>query len=195
MSPTHLQILQQLAQAIHQLNEQEFNAFTKIWHPYEAGRKQLITATGETEKYLYVVLDGVQRIFYLDDENREATLVFTYAPSFGGVLDSLLLQQPSKYFYETLTPSQFLRASFTELNQLMETYPGVATLVHKGVTNATSGLLERLVEVQCFSSEDRFKKLLKRSPHILQLIPHKYIANYLGINHTNFSKLINHIKI
>ncbi len=195
MSPTHIQILQQLAQGIHPLSEEEWLAFARIWHPFDAGRKQVLTATGETEKYLYVVLDGVQRIFYLDDENREATLVFTYAPSFGGVIDSLLLQQPSKYFYETLTPSQFLKASFTELNQLMQTHQGVAMLVHKGVTNATSGLLERLAEVQCFSSEDRFKKLLKRSPHILQLIPHKYIANYLGINHTNFSKLINHIKI
>lgn len=195
MPPTHLQILQQLAKAIHPLSDEEWQAFSGIWHPFDAGRKQVLTATGETEKYLYVVLDGVQRIFYLDDENREATLVFTYAPSFGGVLDSLLLQQPSKYFYETLTPSQFLRASFTELNQLMQIHHGVATLVHKGVTGATSGLLERLAEVQCFSSEDRFRKLLKRSPHILQLIPHKYIANYLGINHTNFSKLINQIRI
>lgn len=195
LTAAQLEILTQLTNQINKLSEAEMDAFTNIWQPYQVARKQVITATGDTEKYLYVVLEGVQRVFYLDDENREATLVFTYAPSFGGVLDSLLLQQPSRYFYESLTPSTFLRAAHTDLAQLMETHKGIATVVHKGVTAATSGLLERLVEVQCYSSEDRFRKLLKRSPHILQLVPHKYIANYLGINHTNFSKLINSIKI
>jgi hypothetical protein len=56
-----------------------------------------------------------------------------------------------------------------------------------------SGLEERLVEIQCFNSEDKLRSLLKRSPHILQLVPHKYLASYLGIDATNFSKLINKI--
>jgi hypothetical protein len=36
---------------------------------------------------------------------------------------------------------------------------------------------------------------LQRSPHILQLVPHKYLANYLGIDATNFSKLLNRVRI
>jgi hypothetical protein len=56
-------------------------------------------------------------------------------------------------------------------------------------------VLERLVELQTFSAEDRYKRLLQRSPHILQLVPHKYLASYLGMDATNFSKLINKIKI
>jgi hypothetical protein len=51
------------------------------------------------------------------------------------------------------------------------------------------------VELQCFSSEEKFKALLRRSPHILGLVPHKYLADYLGINATNFSKLLNSIRI
>jgi hypothetical protein len=31
---------------------------------------------------LYFVIEGVQRVYYFDDQSREATLVFTYAPSF-----------------------------------------------------------------------------------------------------------------
>lgn len=195
LSGSHQQIIKQLALNIHPLSEVELMDFTQIWQPCQYNRKQLVTATGNLEKYLYIVVEGIQRVFYLDDENREATLVFTYAPSFGGVLDSLLLQQPAKYDYETLTPSLFLRANYTDLAALIDKHKGIASLVQKGVSAATSGLLERLVEVQCYSSEDRFKKLLKRSPHLLTLIPHKYIANYLGINPTNFSKLINQVKI
>lgn len=187
--------LKQLAFAIHPLSEIEWSAFSGIWIACSAKRKEQLTTVGEKEKYLYFVIEGIQRVYYFDEQNREATLVFTYAPSFGGVLDSLMMQQPSKYYYETLTPSKFLRAPFQELHALMEEYTAIEKLVRKGVTVSLSGVLDRLVELQCYSSEERFKKLLKRSPHILQLIPHKYLANYIGIDATNFSKLINSVRI
>ncbi len=187
--------LKQLAFAIQPLSEIEWSAFSGIWTTCSAKRKEQLTTAGENEKYLYFVIEGIQRVYYFDEQNREATLVFTYAPSFGGVLDSLMMQQPSKYYYETLTPSKFLRAPFQELYALMEEYAAIEKLVRKGVTVSLSGVLDRLVELQCYSSEERFKKLLKRSPHILQLIPHKYLANYIGIDATNFSKLINSVRI
>jgi hypothetical protein len=68
-------------------------------------------------------------------------------------------------------------------------------MVRLGLTHSLAGVLERLVELQCFSSEEKFRQLLRRSPHILQLVPHKYLANYLGIEATNFSKLLNRVKI
>ncbi|MFN8344520.1 MAG: Crp/Fnr family transcriptional regulator [Spirosomataceae bacterium] len=191
----YLVSLKRLALAIHPLSEEDWEAFEKIWKPFSAKRKEILTAVGEKEKYLYFVLEGVQRVYYFDDQHREATLVFTYPPSFGGVLDALMLQHPSRYFYETLTPSVFLRTSISDLQQLMQSRSAIEVLVRQGITGSLSGLLERLAEVQCFSAEDRFKRLLQRSPHILQLVPHKYLANYLGMDATNFSKLLNKVKL
>lgn len=190
-----LQKLKQLSNAISPMTDEEWHSFSAIWQPFSAKRKEILTTQGSTERYLYFVVEGVQRIYYLDDKDREATLIFTYPPSFGGVLDSFLLQQPSRYFYETLTPSVFLRASFSSINQLSKTNINIGQMLRLGVTQSLSGLLERLVELQCYSSEDKFRQLLRRSPHILQLVPHKYLANYLGINATNFSKLMNSVKI
>jgi CRP-like cAMP-binding protein len=188
-------LLKKSVDAIHALSEEAWNDFSICFTLFEVKRKEIITTSGENERYLYFVLDGVQRIFYLDDESREATTVLTYAPSFGGVLDSFLLQKPSAYYYESLTPSKFLRAPFESVKKVMDSHASVAQLVQKGLTHSFSGLLERMVELQCFSSEEKFKTLLKRSPHILKLVPHKYLANYLGIDPTNFSKLINTIRI
>jgi CRP-like cAMP-binding protein len=187
--------LRQVTAAIAPLPDADWNAFAALFSRYEAKRKELITRTGEPEKFLYFVTDGVQRIFFDDGEHREATLLFTYAPSFGGILDSLLMQQSAKYNYETLTPSVFLRASQSTLLELVQKSPAVNLLIQKGVTASMSGILDRLVELQSFSAEERFTRLLKRSPHLLQLIPHKYLANYIGVDATNFSKLINSIKI
>jgi CRP-like cAMP-binding protein len=194
-NPDPIAQLKQLVDTVHPLDDKHWTALAAIWRPFTAKRKEIITVAGEKEKYLYFVVEGVQRVYYFDEEGREATLVFTYPPSFGGVLDAMLLQQPSQYVYETLTSSVFLRALYTDLEQLMGSSIDIATMIRIGLANAMSGLLERLVEVQSFSSEDKFRKLMQRSPHLLQLVPHKYIANYLGIDPTNFSKLINRIRI
>ncbi len=190
-----LQKLKGLVSAIRPLPEADWLAFASVWKSFSAKRKEPLTLAGEKENYLYFVNAGVQRVYYFDDRNREATLVFTYAPSFGGVLDALMLQQPSRYYYESLTPSAFLRAPYGELQQLMQARPAVESMIREGITHSLSGLLQRLVELQCYSSEERFRILLKRSPHILQLVPHKYLANYLGIDATNFSKLLNKVRI
>jgi len=190
-----LLLLKNSVDAIHSLPDNVWIAFSECWTRHEVRRKEIITEAGSSEKYLYFVLDGVQRIFYLDDQNREATLVLTYAPSFGGVLDSFLLQKSSAYYYESLTPSKFLRASSESIQSLAGRHPSVDSFINKGLSYAFSGILERMVELQSFSSEDKFKSLLKRSPHILKLVPHKYLANYLGIDPTNFSKLINTVRI
>ena len=187
--------LKKIATTIQPLSEKEWGAFSSIWTECSAKRKEQLTMAGEKEKYLYFVIEGIQRVYYFDEQNREATLVFTYAPSFGGVIDSVMMQQPSRYYYETLTPSKFLRATSQDLHALIEQHATIEKLVRKGVTASLSGVLERLVELQCYSSEERFRKLLERSPHILQLIPHKYLANYIGIDATNFSKLINSVRI
>lgn len=189
------QLLKDLVYSVYPLPEDDWNEFASLWESFEAKRKDIISMAGERERYLYFVLDGVQRVYYLDDQNREATVVFTYAPSFGGVLDSMLLQQPSKYFYEALTPSNFLRTPYEGIANLMKERHSIESFVRIGLTQTLSGVMERLVELQCFSSEEKFRKLLQRSPHILQLVPHKYLANYLGIDATNFSKFINKIRI
>jgi len=188
-----LQQLKEYVQQIQPLSEIEWDAFAEIWKPFNANRKVKITTMGQQERFLYFVSAGAQRVYYRDDEDREATLVFTYPFSFGGVLDAMLLEKPSKYFYETLTESRFLRAPYIKLKALQHTHCGIQSLIDKALHNSIAGLLAREVELQCFSSEDKFRSLLKRSPHIIHLIPHKYLANYLGIYPTNFSKFMNQI--
>jgi len=187
--------LKLLVGQFHELPGDDWLALSAIWTPFEAGRKEIITAMGSKEKYLYFVIDGVQRVYYYDEHGHEATILFMYKSSFAGVLDSFLLQKPSKYYFETLTPSRFLRTSYQELETLMQNRHNIETMIRKGLSSTLSGLLERLVEIQCFSSEEKFTSLLKRSPHILQFVPHKYLASYLGIDATNFSKLMNRVRI
>lgn len=190
-----LEKLRQLIFTIHPLANNEWDDFAGIWQPYEAKRKVMLTKAGETERYLYFVLEGLQRGFYLHDDGREATIVFTYPSSFSGIADSFLTQTPSKFFLETLTASSFLRTEYRLLNELLMRYHNFQTCILKAVSHTFAGVLERQIEIQCFSAEEKFRALLKRSPHVLQLIPHKYLASYLGIDATTFSKLLGTVRL
>jgi len=187
--------LHQFIFAIQPLKDEEWQLFSAIWQPFECKRKTILTTAGETEKHLYFVIEGLQRAFYVGDDQKEATIVFTYPPSFSGVADSFLTQTPSKCFFETLTTSRFLRTSHRQLEELMNKYPAVQHLVLRLTAFALKGVLERQIEIQCFSAEEKFRALLKRSPHVLQIIPHKYLASYLGIDPATFSKLLGTVRL
>ena len=190
-----LEQLKKMSFSIHPLSDIEWNDFASIWKPFECKRKVILTKSGETERYLYFVLKGVQRGYYVHDDGREATIVFTYPFSFSGIADSFLIQQPSRFFLETLTVSSFLRTEYKQVNTLMQHYPNFQTCMFRAVSFTFAGVLERQIELQCFSAEEKFKALLKRSPHVLNLIPHKYLASYLGIDATNFSKLLGTVRL
>lgn len=180
--------------SIHPLRDNEWNDFVNIWQPFEAKRKTILTSLGETEQHLYFVTEGVQRAYFLTEDDKEATLVFTYPCSFSGVADSFLTQTPSRYFFETLTQSQFLKTSYAQVYSLMDKYPNFERFILKATSFALRGALERQIELQTYSAEKKFTTLLNRSPQVLRLIPHKYLASYLGIDAATFSKLLSSVR-
>jgi cAMP-binding proteins - catabolite gene activator and regulatory subunit of cAMP-dependent protein kinases len=192
---TALDTLKKFIFAVHPLQPEEWEAIAGIWQPVQYKRKTVLTAAGETERHLYFVLEGVQRAFYVDAHHPEATLVFTYAPSFSGIIDSFLTQLPARYFLETLTTSNMLRTTYQQIQQLMTAHPNIQSWILKVTSHAMRGVLERQIELLTYSAEEKFRVLLKRSPHVLQLIPHKYLASYLGIDASTFSKLLATVRI
>ncbi len=187
--------LRHFIKSCYPLKDEELESLLTGWQPFECKRKTILTTAGETERYLYFVLEGIQRGFYIGDDKQEATIVFTYPPSFSGLADSFLTQTPSKYFMETLTSSRFLRITHKRIDELMNQYPEIQKMILYLTGFILKGVLERQIELQCFSAEEKFKALLKRSPHVLQIIPHKYLASYLGIDPTTFSKLLGTVKL
>ncbi len=196
MDLTHsLQELKKFITLIHPLAESEWNDFASIWQEGEAKRKTILTAKGETEKTLYFIIEGVQRAYFLTDDDKEATIVFTYPFSFSGVADSFLTQTPSLYFFETLTQSSFLKTSHSKVMELLDRYPNLERFISRATAFALKGALERQVELQTFSAEQKFTALLTRSPHVLKQIPHKYLASYLGMDAATFSKLLSTVRV
>jgi CRP-like cAMP-binding protein len=190
-----LERLKKVVFQVEKLSNDEWEAFAACWHPVDYKRKTTLTTAGEIERFLYFVVDGVQRAYYVGESKRDATLIFSYSGSMSGIIDSFQLQKPSLYYLETLTASRLLRLSYADFNRLLSTYPVLERWGRIGTAAAMSGLMERYIELMTFSAEEKFRVLLTRSPHVLQLIPHKYLASYLGLDPTTFSKLLASVKL
>jgi CRP-like cAMP-binding protein len=190
------EILYRFLAATLQLPEATIAALLPDWQPFAAPRRTILTAAGEQEPYLYFVLEGVQRAYYLGERDRqEATLMFSYPPSFSGAAEAFLTERPAAYFFETLTPSRFLRITRTAFFAQLDRFPDFHRAMTRFMGELVRGMLERQVELQCFNAEEKFRALLTRSPHILQLVPHKYLASYLGIDPSTFSKLLGSVRV
>lgn len=189
-----LDILHQQIFAVHALDDEAWQELSQCWTEIEVKRKQILTRTGDTEKFLYLVLDGVQRAYFQHGE-KEATLVFSYAPSFSGVIDSFFTQTPSKFHLETLTQSKLLRIHYDAMMALMEKHRSIERWVRIALMSVLAGTLQRQTELMAFTAEEKFTTLLRRSPQVLNLIPHKYLASYIGVDPTTFSKMMASVKI
>lgn len=189
-----LDILYKQIQSVHVIEDAIWADMSQYWHEIEIGRKQVLTRVGDIERYLYFVVSGIQRA-YVEKRGKESTLVFSYTNSFSGIIDSLLLQVPSAYCLETLTKSHFLRIHYNDFNRLLQQHRELDTWARVALTHTLAGTLERNIELLSFSAEERFKTLLRRSPHVLNMIPHKYLASYIGVDPTTFSKMLSTVKI
>ncbi|MGB3617645.1 MAG: Crp/Fnr family transcriptional regulator [Catalinimonas sp.] len=179
---------------IHPLGGAAYDALRGRLKRVAYERRTFLTRAGETERYLYFVTEGVQRSYYLRG-GKEHTIAFTYPLSFSGIPESFLTRQPARYFLETITPSVLWRMSYDDLQRLCDAHPGVERLWRRALEGVLTGVLERQYELLAYTAEEKFRALLTRSPHVLHLIPHKHLASYLGMDPTNFSKLLHRVRV
>ena len=180
--------------SIYPVQEHILDEYIDHWSEYEVTRKTIMTAPGDTERFIYFVIEGIQKSYYQIGD-KQHIIAFAYPPSFSGIPESFFTQSPSKYFLETLTDSKFMRLPFTIHEQLMKEHREIETLFRKATEFFLAGVIERHHELMAFDIESRFKNFVRRSPHLLNMIPQKDLASYLRIDPTNFSKMMNSIKI
>ena len=179
---------------IHPLSESVFEHYRACWAVFEAPRKTILTDFDTTEGYLYFVEQGVQKSYYLH-EGKAHLMFFSYPPSFSGVVESFFTQTPSRYCLETITDSRFLRISYADHSRLLTEHRELETLFRKLTEQLLHAVIERQHELLTFDAETRFRLFAKRSPHLFNMVTQKDLASYLRIDATNFSKMMNRIRI
>ncbi len=188
------EIVKEYLNKIYRVDDEILQDYLLKWTEFKVPKKTIITWEGETERFMYFVIEGIQKSYH-NNNGKEHIIAFTYAPSFSGIPESFLTQTPSRYFLESITDSKFLRISYDDHQHLMAKHRPIETLFRKATEWVLADILNRYHELMAYDIETRFKNFTSRSPHLLQMVSHKDLASYLRINATNFSKLLGKIKI
>eukprot|EP01031_Cornospumella_fuschlensis_P026108 gene26108-31526_t len=77
--------------------------------------------------------------------------------------------------------SELIGINSPKLFELYDKFPEIERLFRKIFETAYVDTVNRVESIQFHSAEERYNALLKESPNVLQRVPLKYIASYLGI--------------
>ena len=186
--------LLQLLKSVHNIDEEAFDLLLSEFTVKTFPRGSYIVQPGEIQRQFYFVIKGVQ-MSYFNSGEKQHVINFTYAPFPCAVPGSFMLQKPSTYYLKCLTATEMNCISYDTLQKLFDKSQQIERLFRKMTELLLAGTINRIIELHTLTIEEQFKVFTQRSPHLLQQVPHKYIASYLGIDHTNFSKLFNSVKI
>lgn len=159
------------------------------WRPRTVRHGEILTAEGETERTFALVLEGVQRLYFLTPGGDEVTVAFAYPPSYSGVPDSFFLQEPSAYVLEALTDGYVLEIDHSSLLALMDRHRVLERWAWRLLAAAGAGRGKRERELLTLSAEERYARLLRKSPHLLGLVAQKHLASYLGMTPETLSRV------
>ncbi len=176
----------------HNIDMADYELLVEKLKPRTFKKGEFITVPGQVQKELYFVKSGVQ-MSYFDADGKTHAIAFTYAPNLCAIPEAFQFQIPSTCFLTCLTDSELEYITYDKLIKLFDQSQPLERLFRRITEFVLAGMINRHIELHSQTMEERYKTFCQRSPHLLQLVPHKYIASYLGMDPTNFSKLFNKV--
>lgn len=175
------------------MNREEEERFLEMWRPIEFKRNTFMTEAGSIERRFYVVINGVQAVYFLDQKGKKVVIGFSFNGSYSGIYDSFMDVEPSGFFLETMTDSELYYITRDQYESLFSEFKGFdrwGRIVHGELLR---GRVKRELELSTMTSEERFRIFMKRCPKPLREIPQKYLASYLNMTPETFSRLFNKV--
>jgi CRP-like cAMP-binding protein len=171
------------------LTPQEQELFLSKTETRQYKAKTIILNAGEVCKHSYFVNSGVLRSFNINDNIVEHVLSFACSGWWIGDMYSLLSQKPGNLFIEVLEDAEVVLLSKEYQELLYLEIPKLERFFRILTENSLVANQERLMDNLSLTAEERFEKFCKKYPTLIQKIPQKQIASYIGVTPEFFSKM------
>ena len=183
-------IIQNISKHIILTHQEELLFLSKVETKHFKSKTLLLNA-GEICKYSYSVNSGLLRSFNINDNIVEHVLSFACEGWWIGDMYSLLSQKPGNLFIEVLEDAEVVLLSKENQEILYTEIPKLERFFRILTENSLVSNQERLMDNLSLTAEERFEKFCKKYPTLIQKIPQKHIASYIGVTPEFFSKMKN----
>lgn len=181
-------IIQNMEKIISLTHEEKELILSKIeLKHYKA--KTVILHAGEICKHSYFVKSGILRSFTINDNIVEHVLQFACEDWWIGDMYSLISQKPGNLFIEVNEDAEVALLSKENQEELYHEIPKLERFFRILTENSLVAHQERLMDNLSLTAEERFEKFCSKYPTLIQKVPQKQIASYIGVTPEFFSKM------
>ncbi|MDB5023572.1 MAG: hypothetical protein JWP78_1327 [Mucilaginibacter sp.] len=152
--------------------------------------KTELVREGETVQKLFFIKKGCLRVWF-NNQGTDLTVQFFFEGEAATSLESFINDEPSLFTIEALEPCELAVLVKDDFDQLMTNDPAFkdwfyGTAVQKLLLHGS-----RLLSFIKDKPVARYGELARQQPELLQRVPQRYIASYLGITPVSLSRIRN----
>jgi len=179
--------------------KKKYPALAELWEAYSAYQqiielpaKHVLLEEGKTARYYYSIQKGAVRAFFHTNAGVNKTVQFFFEGDGLSSFESFMRGTPSEFGGETLEPTVLAalpKYKFLEFIEDLKKTPDFLDMIIYIFSDRQIHYMHEFVSFLKDSPIERYEKLIKDRPHILQRVPQHYIASYLGISAVHLSRI------
>jgi len=142
---------------------------------------QVLQQKGDTIVNSYFVRKGCLRSYSLDQKGKEH--IFMFAPEGWMITDigSAPFNQPADLCIDALEDSEIEVVQMRLFEKFLDIRPEAFGFGIEKLLKRVAVLQKRVIMLMSASAKERYEDFIKTYPNIVQRVPQKMIASYLGI--------------
>jgi CRP-like cAMP-binding protein len=171
------------------LENDEKEIFISMLKQQQVKRRQLFLHEGEVCRVSAFVVTGCMRGFSIDTNGFEHVLNFAGPGWWIADMYSLISQKPGTLNIEALEDTEILTLSKIDQEKLYKQVPAFERFFRIIIENSLVSYQQRLMDSLSLTAEERYSNFCKRYPSLVNDLPAKQIAAYIGVTPEFFSKM------
>jgi CRP-like cAMP-binding protein len=171
-----------------ELTDDYWKLFSSKLIKREFPKKSIILKMNDVEKYLSFVEKGIIRYYLIRDET-EITVNFSFENEFTSSYASFLIQSPSIYTTEVLSDTILWSIKYNDIQEIYNSSFIGNLLGRISAEQLFINKAKREISLLKNSAEERYLNLLHQQPNLIQHIPLKYLASYIGVTPQALSRI------
>lgn len=155
-------------------------------------KDRFLIKRGQVVTSYFFIKSGGLRI-YFDKDDKQITGWLAFQNDFFTELNSLKSGQPTQFSIQTIEDTILLSISKTQMDSLYNKFSSWQQFGRQIWEDAFLKVVNGILSYQTLTAEERYLNMMKQSD-LLQRVPLKQLASYLGITQTSLSRLRKSIK-
>ena len=151
--------------------------------------KEVLLNFKQQDSNLYFVKSGCVRLFVIDKNGEQINLGFGYENSLITCFQTFIEGKPSLISIEAILETELIAIAKADLMQLIHSNSEIALWYQSMLEYTLTGHIQRQVELLTLKPYERYDVFVKRSGHLINRIPLKYIASYLMMKPETLSRI------